>query len=518
MANLLGQNIGTNYKGILNLNTLNGNLSATLQAVTDGDGNASPLQLSTAQARLQRGTTFTDPYLQFRVPDNNSFWLDFRGFNDSGGTYSIFATDRLIIGRNPGLAGFDSATLGLSQTGIFIGGASNGYASARLHLRGDGSNPIALFQNDSPARSFSINQSGEQFNFGSGDVALFVNNGSGSGTISGTGISWATATTSGGGYSARFLNFYNYSATSGTTGLLSIGDLGLTFAASSGSANFRPLNIAYTINNVGTPVSGTATGIFLNATETALNGMGHNLMDLGTGGGTYVSRFVVGRNYDVAFRFNTPITALNWRPVFGFSRIGGTGTPLLTFGAGSGPSGDTAYIASSNDDMFLGTESSNFFTTNIVLKANSAGFIGLGGLTNIFPAIKRNGTGIDFRLADDSGFCNISAAGLTTAGDLTLKRSDNAEVMSFFNTPFVLDFGAGLNRVRFQSQTVCINSAPDASAALTIASTTRGFLPPRQTQAQRTAIASPAIGLIVYQTDTVEGLYVFKSTGWTFIA
>ena len=47
MANLLGQNIGTNYKGILNLNTLNGNVSGTLQAVTDGDGNASPLLLST---------------------------------------------------------------------------------------------------------------------------------------------------------------------------------------------------------------------------------------------------------------------------------------------------------------------------------------------------------------------------------------------------------------------------------------------------------------------------------------
>jgi hypothetical protein len=37
------------------------------------------------------------------------------------------------------------------------------------------------------------------------------------------------------------------------------------------------------------------------------------------------------------------------------------------------------------------------------------------------------------------------------------------------------------------------------------------------TNAQRTAIASPAIGLIVYCTDAVEGLYVNKSTGWTFI-
>ena len=57
-----------------------------------------------------------------------------------------------------------------------------------------------------------------------------------------------------------------------------------------------------------------------------------------------------------------------------------------------------------------------------------------------------------------------------------------------------------------------------ASALNQLDSTTQGFLPPRMTAAQRTAIASPAIGLMVYCTDTVEGLYVYKSTGWTFIA
>jgi hypothetical protein len=55
------------------------------------------------------------------------------------------------------------------------------------------------------------------------------------------------------------------------------------------------------------------------------------------------------------------------------------------------------------------------------------------------------------------------------------------------------------------------------STSLTINSTTKGFLPPRMLQTQRTAIASPAVGLIVYQTDATEGLYIYKSTGWTFI-
>lgn len=47
------------------------------------------------------------------------------------------------------------------------------------------------------------------------------------------------------------------------------------------------------------------------------------------------------------------------------------------------------------------------------------------------------------------------------------------------------------------------SATPDASAAIEIRSTSRGFLPPRMTQAQRLAIASPAQGLIVFQTNTV---------------
>jgi hypothetical protein len=52
---------------------------------------------------------------------------------------------------------------------------------------------------------------------------------------------------------------------------------------------------------------------------------------------------------------------------------------------------------------------------------------------------------------------------------------------------------------------------------LDVISTTKGFLPPRMTNAQRLAIATPAVGLIVYCTDSVEGIYVNKSTGWTFV-
>jgi hypothetical protein len=60
-------------------------------------------------------------------------------------------------------------------------------------------------------------------------------------------------------------------------------------------------------------------------------------------------------------------------------------------------------------------------------------------------------------------------------------------------------------------------SLSSTSAGFEITSTTKGFLPPRMTQTQRNAIASPAIGLEIYQTDATEGKYIYKSSGWTYI-
>jgi len=56
-----------------------------------------------------------------------------------------------------------------------------------------------------------------------------------------------------------------------------------TISPNTGSANFNNLICEYTINASGVQ-TGTATGILLNATETNLNGMTHNLMDLKVGG------------------------------------------------------------------------------------------------------------------------------------------------------------------------------------------------------------------------------------------
>lgn len=55
---------------------------------------------------------------------------------------------------------------------------------------------------------------------------------------------------------------------------------------------------------------------------------------------------------------------------------------------------------------------------------------------------------------------------------------------------------------------------PDPSSALDIESTTQGFLPPRMTSAQITAIANPAEGLFVFNTDA-KCFQFFNGTNWS---
>jgi len=54
----------------------------------------------------------------------------------------------------------------------------------------------------------------------------------------------------------------------------------------------------------------------------------------------------------------------------------------------------------------------------------------------------------------------------------------------------------------------------ESSAALQIIDTARGVLPPRMTKTQRDAIASPASGLTIYQTDNTPGIRVYNGTNW----
>lgn len=84
------------------------------------------------------------------------------------------------------------------------------------------------------------------------------------------------------------------------------------------------------------------------------------------------------------------------------------------------------------------------------------------------------------------GTLTYSVNGVSTNVDLGVEATDNVK------------FGSA----------IIGGSTLDASAALQVDSTTKGFLPPRMTATQRAAISNPATGSIVYQTD---GSYIVES-------
>jgi hypothetical protein len=66
------------------------------------------------------------------------------------------------------------------------------------------------------------------------------------------------------------------------------------------------------------------------------------------------------------------------------------------------------------------------------------------------------------------------------------------------------------------AQNIGINAtgaSPNTSAILDVSSTSKGLLMPRMTSAQRNAIATPAEGLKVYDTDT-KTFWFYNGTGW----
>ena len=72
--------------------------------------------------------------------------------------------------------------------------------------------------------------------------------------------------------------------------------------------------------------------------------------------------------------------------------------------------------------------------------------------------------------------------------------------------------------IGYTQEGVAINnngSAPNASAILDLQSTNKGFLVPRMTQSQKVGVATPSLGLLIYQTDGIPGFYYFSGSEWT---
>jgi hypothetical protein len=98
------------------------------------------------------------------------------------------------------------------------------------------------------------------------------------------------------------------------------------------------------------------------------------------------------------------------------------------------------------------------------------------------------------------------------SGSATSFRAQNKSVMK---KTFLVTVSCILFSTIIIAQSVGINNnTPHNSAALDITSSTKGLLIPRMLLSARNLIASPATGLLIYQTDNTPGYYYYNGTGW----
>lgn len=98
-------------------------------------------------------------------------------------------------------------------------------------------------------------------------------------------------------------------------------------------------------------------------------------------------------------------------------------------------------------------------------------------------------------------FQSLAAATIQTAtGDLTLATTGgNGDIVLSPNGTGGVGIGI---------------ATPNAAALLQMVSTTKGFLPPQMTKAQRDAIGTPPDGLMLYQTDGTAGVKARVAGAW----
>ena len=161
---------------------------------------------------------------------------------------------------------------------------------------------------------------------------------------------------------------------------------------------------------------------------------------------------------------------------------GGTITGTGTIGITQASSSSNGFLSSIDWNTFNGKQNTITLTTT-----GTSGAATLLGATLNIPQYQSVLTNPVTGTGDNNYISKFTSTG-STIGNSSL-----------------FDSGAGIGL-----GTVSIN----ASALFQMDSTTKGFLPPRMTAAQRGAISAPAQGLIIFQIDGVIGLYIYANSTW----
>jgi hypothetical protein len=228
----------------------------------------------------------------------------------------------------------------------------------------------------------------------------------------------------------------------------------------------------------------------------------------------------------VAAKQDTLVSGTNIKTINGTSVLGSGNIVTPT----TNPSGVSGAIQFSNGSAFA-SDAANFFwdDTNNRLGVGTnapsatAHFKGSGSTSATTSLLVQNSAGTAaLTVRDDlvsvfGGQINASII-RNPGGNLTLEEYLRTVSNTFyFQTNSAADLlSLGLNNTNFRSaSSVSMGSGSNAnaSAQLDVSSTTKGFLPPRMTTTQKNAIASPAAGLVVYDSTTNK-LQCYNGSTW----
>jgi predicted heme/steroid binding protein len=259
---------------------------------------------------------------------------------------------------------------------------------------------------------------------------------------------------------------------SGTIGITQANTLTSGYLSSTDWNIFNDKQNAIVLTTTGNSGSATLVGSILNIPSYTLSGLG-GVPDART-------LTINGTSYDLSANRTWSVGTVT-SITFSGPLTGGTITGSGTVGITQATTSSSGYLSSTDWNTFNNKQNAITLTTT-----GTSGAATLVGSTLNIPVYQ--------------SVLTNPVTGTGTTNYLSKWSSTSALTNSL-----LYDSGSGLGLG---------TASIDATALFQMDSTTKGFLPPRMTQAQRGAISTPAEGLIVYQTNGVIGLYIYANGTW----
>ena len=293
-------------------------------------------------------------------------------------------------------------------------------------------------------------------------------------------------------------------------------------STSTGSAND---NVTFTevfgINKSGNVGIGTTSPSYKLDIQTATAGIAIMMSDSNTNNTDKESWFV-GKHYAIA---QNPVTLIGNYSISG-------GNYIFVGGGGASKSAAThiLFYTGATSTTNIGTEQMRIVTTGVSInKSTNAAQLDIVAASATVGLYVKGAASTDIaRFYDSAG---VDRVFINSYGELNIRGNPNTCIKMFYstggqNTQLFIDGNGSLiikyagnkeNALFDFNGSVLMGDGylAQASSRLEINSTTKGFLPPRMTTAQKNAIASPATGLMVFDSDLVK-LCVY-TTAWETI-